>query len=173
MAKKTSFPRQPAGFIDTMDCLPVPRLPEGPQWSYEIKLDGYRLEVVRSAGRTTFYFRRQNVLNQRFRYIAPALEDLPDDTVIDGELVALGPDGRPGLQSSAGLPLRRTAQGRRMKYTSCAMVVQDLLAAKRDLQLSREIKKLASYDGLIIDEVGYLQQSREEIEVLFTLLAER
>ena len=60
-----------------------------------------------------------------------------------------------------------------MKYTSCAMLVQDLLAAKRDLQLSREIKKLARYDGLIIDEMGYVQQSREEMEVLFTLLAER
>jgi hypothetical protein len=60
-----------------------------------------------------------------------------------------------------------------MKYTSCAMLVQDLLAAKRDLRLSKEIKKLARYDGLIIDEMGYVQQSREEMEVLFTLLAER
>ena len=78
-----------------MDCLPVSRLPEGPEWIYEIKLDGYRLEVVRSAGRTTLYSRRQNVLNQKFHYVATALKDLPDETVIDGELVALGPDGRP------------------------------------------------------------------------------
>jgi ATP-dependent DNA ligase len=61
----------------------------GPEWTYEIKLDGYRLEAVRSAGRTTLYSRRQNVLNQKFHYIATALKDLPDDTVIDGELVAL------------------------------------------------------------------------------------
>ena len=53
------------------------------------------------------------------------------------------------------------------------MLVQDLLLAKRDLRLSKEIKKLAKYDGLIIDEMGYVQQSREEMEVLFTLLAER
>jgi bifunctional non-homologous end joining protein LigD len=78
-----------------MDCLPVSRLPEGPGWTYEIKLDGYRLEAVRSAGRTTLYSRRQNVLNQKFHYIATALKDLPEDTVIDGELVALGPDGQP------------------------------------------------------------------------------
>jgi DNA replication protein DnaC len=65
------------------------------------------------------------------------------------------------------------SRGRRMKYTSCAMLVQDLLAAKRDLCLSREIKKLSRHDGLIIDEMGYVQQSREEMEVLFTLLAER
>jgi len=65
------------------------------------------------------------------------------------------------------------AQGRRMKYTSCAMLVQELLVAKRDLRLSKEIKKLARFDGLIIDDMGYVQQSREEMEVLFTLLAER
>ena len=53
------------------------------------------------------------------------------------------------------------------------MLVQDLLVAKRDLRLSKEIKKLAKHDGLIIDEMGYVQQSREEMEVLFTLLAER
>lgn len=72
-----------------------PEDPEGPEWTYEIKLDGYRLEVVRSAGRTTLYSRRRNLLNQRFHYIARALEDLPEGAVIDGELVALGPDGRP------------------------------------------------------------------------------
>lgn len=51
--------------------------------------------------------------------------------------------------------------------------VQDLLVAKRDLKLSRFIKKLAHFEGLIIDDLGYVQQSREEMELLFTLLAER
>jgi ATP-dependent DNA ligase len=37
-----------AGFIETMDCLSVSRLPEGPEWTHEITLDGYRLEAVRS-----------------------------------------------------------------------------------------------------------------------------
>jgi DNA replication protein DnaC len=64
-------------------------------------------------------------------------------------------------------------QVRRIKHTTCAMLVQDLLLAKRDLRLSKTIKRLAKYDGLIIDEMGYVQQSREEMEVLFTLLAER
>jgi ATP-dependent DNA ligase len=44
---------------------------------------------------TTLYSRRENVLNQRFPYIATALQNHPNETVIDGELVALGPDGRP------------------------------------------------------------------------------
>jgi hypothetical protein len=38
------MPNKPAGFVKTMDCLPVSKLPEGPKWTYEIKLDGYRLE---------------------------------------------------------------------------------------------------------------------------------
>jgi DNA replication protein DnaC len=63
--------------------------------------------------------------------------------------------------------------GRQMRFVTCALLVQDLLIAKRELRLSREIKRLARYDGLIIDDLGYVQQSREEMEVLFTLLAER
>ena len=84
--------------------------------------------------------------------------------------------GNPGAGKShllCALAHELIAQGRRMKYTSCTMLVQDLLVAKRDLKLSQEIKKLAKHDGLIIDEMGYEQQSREEMEVLFTLLAER
>jgi len=65
------------------------------------------------------------------------------------------------------------AQDRKIKYTTCALLVQDLLVAKRDLQLRQEIKRLAKYEGLIIDQMGYVQQSREEMEVVFTLLAER
>jgi ATP-dependent DNA ligase len=64
-----------------MDCLPVSKLHEGPEWTYETKLDGYRLEAVRRAGRTTLYFRRQNVPNQKFHYIATALQDLPNVAV--------------------------------------------------------------------------------------------
>src|SRR5213594_1263698 len=60
-----------------------------------------------------------------------------------------------------------------MHFTKCALLMQDLLAAKRDLRLSREIKRLSRYDGLIIDDLGYLQQSRDDMEVVFTLLAER
>jgi ATP-dependent DNA ligase len=41
---RTTVAKRKADFIETMDCLPVPKLPEGPEWSYELKLDGYRLE---------------------------------------------------------------------------------------------------------------------------------
>jgi DNA replication protein DnaC len=84
--------------------------------------------------------------------------------------------GNPGAGKShllCALAHELIAQGRRMKYTTCTMLVQDLLVTKRDLRLSKEIKKLGRHDGLIIDQMGYVQQSREEMEVLFTLLAER
>ena len=48
-----------------------------------------------------------------------------------------------------------------------------LLLAKKDLSLGRFIKRLFKYEAVIINDLGYVQQSREEMEVLFTLLAER
>lgn len=64
-------------------------------------------------------------------------------------------------------------KGYRILFTTAQMLVQDLLAAKRDLFLKKQIKRLAGYDAVIVDDIGYVQQSREEMEVLFTLLAER
>jgi DNA replication protein DnaC len=63
--------------------------------------------------------------------------------------------------------------GHKVLFTTCSLLVQDLLVAKRDLKLSRVLKRLAGYRALLIDDLGYVQQSREEMEVLFTLLAER
>jgi DNA replication protein DnaC len=79
--------------------------------------------------------------------------------------------GKTHLLSALGQELIR--RGRRVSFTTCVRLVQDLLRAKKDLRLSRAIKKLAYYEALVIDDLGYVQQSREEMEVLFTLLAER
>ena len=62
---------------------------------------------------------------------------------------------------------------KRVLFRPAFKIVGQLLAAKRDLRLEKELKKLDRYDVLILDDIGYLQQSREEMEVLFTLLAER
>lgn len=80
-----------------MECLRVDKIPEGDFWTYELKLDGYRLEAVKTKGRIILYSRRGNDLTKRFDYIAQALQPLPDDTVIDGELVALDEGGRPSF----------------------------------------------------------------------------
>ena len=63
--------------------------------------------------------------------------------------------------------------GRRVWFSPCSLLVQDLLRAKQELKLGRHIKRLARFDAIIIDDIGYVQHSREEMEVLFTLIAER
>lgn len=92
MAKKKAVAK--AVFIESMECLPVTTLPDGPPWTYEIKLDGFRLEAVKNGGKTTLYSRRGNNLNKKFQYVADALEHLPDSTILDGEIVALNADNR-------------------------------------------------------------------------------
>ena len=72
-----------------------------------------------------------------------------------------------------GLGDQLVRQGRAVCFTTCQLLVQELLRAKRDLRLERLLKTLHKYEALIIDDLGYVQQSREEMEVLFTLLAER
>lgn len=64
-------------------------------------------------------------------------------------------------------------QERRVLYVTCSLLVQELLIAKRDLKLGSLLKRLGRYEALLIDDLGYVQQSREEMEVLFTLLADR
>jgi DNA replication protein DnaC len=63
--------------------------------------------------------------------------------------------------------------GRKVMFASCGLLVQDLLAAKRDLKLRGLLKKISRYQVVILDDIGYVQYSREEMEVLFALLAER
>ena len=80
--------------------------------------------------------------------------------------------GKTHLVSAIAHELIHTHE-KRIRFTTCSLLVQELLVAKRDLKLSRYLKRMSRYDGLLIDEVGYIQQNRDEMEVLFTLLADR
>lgn len=64
-------------------------------------------------------------------------------------------------------------RGKQVLYISCSQLVQDLLIAKKELEMTKKLKKLSKFDAVIIDDIGYVQQSREEMEVLFTFLADR
>jgi bifunctional non-homologous end joining protein LigD len=93
--KLNSLPVCSATFREPMECLAVPALPNGPGWFFEIKLDGYRAIAVKSEGRLNLFSRRRNSFNSQYSLIFDALADLPDNTVIDGEVVALNESGRP------------------------------------------------------------------------------
>ena len=79
--------------------------------------------------------------------------------------------GKTHLLCAIGQELVR--KGHRVLFMSCALLVQELLIAKRDLKLAKFFKRLSGFTVLILDDIGYVQQNREEMEVLFTLLAER
>ena len=68
---------------------------------------------------------------------------------------------------------RLVEAGRSVLFAPAYRLVQDLLAAKQDLALPRQLRKLDNYDFLLLDDLGYLPQGAEESEVLFTLIAER
>jgi DNA replication protein DnaC len=79
--------------------------------------------------------------------------------------------GKTHVACALGQELIRS--GRKVMFATCGLMVQDLLAAKRDLKLRGFLRKNSRYEVLILDDIGYVQYSREEMEVLFSLLAER
>jgi DNA replication protein DnaC len=103
------------------------------------------------------------------------LETLRDGSFLDRRenILLFGKPGSGKSHALCALAEQLVLSGRSMLFTTCSLLVQQLLIAKRDLRLPKLIKQLSSYEGLIIDDLGYVQQSREEMEVLFTLLAER
>jgi DNA ligase D-like protein (predicted ligase) len=86
-----------ADSVEPMLSLAVARLPEGPPWSYELKFDGYRALGLRTDGKVQLFSRNGKDFTKRFVSISSALEKLPDGTVIDGEIVAYDPEGRPSF----------------------------------------------------------------------------
>ncbi len=84
--------------------------------------------------------------------------------------------GKPGVGKShlaAALGHELILQGHPVLWVSTATLVQRLLAAKRDLRLPQELTKLDKFACVLLDDIGYVQHNRDEMEVLFTFLAER
>src|ERR1700730_2402713 len=91
-----SLTKTEVAFVEPMECLPAPKIPEGPLWVYEIKLDGYRAVGINPAqGKPRLYSRRGKSFDRKFPDVSKALAALPPGTVIDGEVVALDDAGRP------------------------------------------------------------------------------
>lgn len=88
-------------------------------------------------------------------------------------VLAFGPPGTGKTHAASAIGTALIERGHSVYYCPTFRLVQELLAAKRDLALPRALRKLDLFDVLVLDDIGYVQQSAEEVEVLFTLLAER
>ena len=82
-------------------------LPEGEQWQYEIKYDGYRALAFKVSGKLHLRSRNNKDFSVRYASVVEGLATLPDDTMLDGEVVALDESGRPSFQRPVELRIVR------------------------------------------------------------------
>jgi DNA replication protein DnaC len=107
--------------------------------------------------------------------IAKQLATLCDGGFVErgDNLLAFGLPGRGKTHLVCAIGYELIQRGYRVLFTATYALVQRLLAAKRDLRLEKELALLDGYDAVVCDDLGYIQQDRDEMEVLFTFLAER
>jgi ATP-dependent DNA ligase len=114
----------------------VTKLPEGAAWSYELKFDGYRAIGVKGAGQVRLFSRNGKDFTRRFASIAQALEALPDETVIDGEIIAYDTDGQPSFNV---LQNRRTAGSELHFYAFDLLILDGKDLTREPLEIRREL----------------------------------
>jgi len=92
--------RVKAGFIPPMLLVRTEKLPEDTtRWAYQLKLDGYRAIAFKTGGKVYLRSRNDNSFNDRYPAVVRGLANMPNETVIDGELLALDEDGRPSFNA--------------------------------------------------------------------------
>jgi DNA replication protein DnaC len=109
------------------------------------------------------------------RPVLAKLDELATGEFLDraDNILCFGLPGRGKTHAAAALGHALVRRGHAVLFSPTFRLVQELLAAKRDLTLPRALQRLDAFELLILDDIGYVQQSADEVEVLFTLLAER
>ena len=103
-------------FIDPMLLLRTDNLPnDGDRWEYQLKFDGYRAIAFKTGGKIRLRSRNDNDFSLRYSGVMKGLAKLPDETVIDGEVIALDAEGRPSFNIC-----RTTGHRRHLCCTSCS-----------------------------------------------------
>src|SRR5215469_13270195 len=138
-SRHLSIPKRKAEFIEPMECAPVTKLLDGPGWFFEIKLDGYRAIAVKS-GRVNLFSRRRKSFNAQYPDLVEALGELPEGTVVDGEVVALDGSGRPNFNLLAEF---RSGASRVHYFIFDLLVCNDRDLTKLPLSKRRELMKSA------------------------------
>ena len=134
-----------ARFIEPMLLQRTESLPEGSKWAYEVKLDGYRALAIKANGRVQLRSRNNKDFNTKYPGITSALGTLPDETVIDGEIVAVDETGRPSfnaLQNYGSARIRIVYYVFDVLILSGRDIMQEHLSARRDLLRSHVLPKV-------------------------------
>lgn len=126
------LPKARLDFVPPMLARPVNELPSGDGWVHELKLDGYRALVLKRRRVVTIFSRRGNNLSDSYPTITRAFSFLPDNTIVDGELVVLDEHGRPSFSA---------LQKSRFTPDALHFYVFDLLALR-----GRDVRKLPLTD---------------------------
>ena len=145
------LPKARLDFIAPMLARPVNELPSGKGWLYELKLDGYRALVLKSRGNATLLSRRGNNLSNNYPTITRAFSFLPDETMVDGELVVLDEEGKPSFSA---------LQKSRFTPDALHFYVFDLLAYQ-----GRDLRKLSLVQRRHLLEKFVLKGMRDPVRL--------
>ncbi|HMJ81929.1 MAG TPA: non-homologous end-joining DNA ligase [Vicinamibacterales bacterium] len=136
-----------AGFVEPMLLLRTDTLPDdATRWEYQLKFDGYRAIAFKAGGTLHLRSRNDNDFSLRYPAVVKGLQKLPNDTVIDGEVIALGDDGRPSFNALQNGGLSSTPI---LFYVFDVMVLagrdvtSETLEARRDLLERKVLPTLA------------------------------
>lgn len=155
--------RVKAKFMEPMLLLKTERLPEGAEWQYEIKFDGYRAIAFKSGRKVHLRSRNDNDFNAKYPAIVKGLTGLPDESVIDGEVVAFDTEGRPSFNVLQNLGTRPETPLAFFVFDVMVWrgrdVTHDPLSARRELVQTKVMPTLKA-------PVRYVPPLEEALDVL-------